>query len=144
MLFGCGRIFLSGDAENGDWFDHALGWYHESLTQPESHLFLRYEDMIDDPAAAVRKIAAFLDIPLADEETVARVVKGSSISEMRGSSSDIGLNHLRQGGYGNWRTMFTVQMSEFFDDVYRLRMHGSGLGLQFNFGKNSRGEDVIF
>lgn len=73
--------------------------------------------MYKDPTTAVRTIANFLGLVVTDE-IVEAVVKNSSISEMRSSnSSNIGLNHLRQGGYGNWRSMFTVQMSEFLDDV---------------------------
>jgi hypothetical protein len=26
------------------------------------------------------------------------------------AKASIGMNHLRQGGYGGWRTMFTVQV----------------------------------
>jgi len=133
------EIFIAGQAENASWFDHVLQWHQKCLQEPESHLFLKYEDMYQDPAAAVRAIATFLEIPIT-EEVLAAVVKNSSISEMRQKAS-IGLNHLRQGGYGNWRTMFTVAMSEFFDDVYRHKMEGSGL--TFNFGPNSVGQDVI-
>jgi hypothetical protein len=32
-------------------------------------------------------------------------------------TSNMGLNHLRQGGYGNWRGTFSVALNEFFDDV---------------------------
>ena len=83
---------------------------------PESHLFLKYEDMFDDPAAAVRTIAAFLELPCS-EETVQAVVRNSSRSEMKAQGADIGFNHLRQGGYGNWRSTFTVALSELFDEV---------------------------
>jgi hypothetical protein len=81
---------------------------------PDTHLFMQYENMIDDPHSAVRSIAEFLEIPVTEEMiakvkplpvlllldyflNAVQVVKASSISEMRGSSSDIGLNHLRQG-----------------------------------------------
>jgi sulfotransferase len=61
------NIFLAGKAENGSWFDHVLGWYRECQAKPESHLFMKYEDMYQDPASHVRKIANFLDIPVTDE-----------------------------------------------------------------------------
>jgi hypothetical protein len=50
------------------------------------------------------------------KQVIEKVVKNSSLSEMRQTAS-IGMNHLRRGGYGNWRSMFTVAQSEFFDDV---------------------------
>ena len=62
------------------------------------------------------------------------------MNNMRQNSS-IGLNHLRKGGYGGWRSMFTVEMSELFDDVYAHKM--SKADLKFNFGPNSRGDNVI-
>lgn len=71
--------------------------------------------MYQDNAAAVMKIANFLDLPCSGS-VLDQVVKNCSISEMRESCS-FGLNHLRQGGYGAWRGEFTVAMSEFFDDV---------------------------
>ena len=52
------------------------------------------------------------------------------------------LNHLRQGGYGNWRAMFTVQLSETFDEVYRLKMKACP-ELTFNFGAALSGQPVV-
>ena len=82
---------------------------------PDTHLFLQYEQMYQDTPAAIKKISEFLNIPI-DHETLTKIVKNCTISEMR-ETSNFGLNHLRQGGYGNWRGTFTVLMSEFFDDV---------------------------
>eukprot|EP01038_Epipyxis_sp_PR26KG_P012375 gene12375-16599_t len=133
------EIFLAGQAENGSWFDHVLDWNKKCQQEPDTHLFLQYEEMYQNPAVAIQKIASFLNISLTPE-SLENVVKHSSINEMKTSAS-IGLNHLRKGGYGGWRTSFTVAMSEFFDDVYKFKMNGSGL--KFNFGPNSLGEDII-
>lgn len=71
--------------------------------------------MYQDSAAATKRIAEFLGMEVTPE-VIQKVVANSSIDEMRAKAS-IGLNHLRKGGYGGWRTSFTVAMSEFFDDV---------------------------
>ena len=71
--------------------------------------------MYQDTPGAINKIAAFLNIPI-DKEILTKIVNNCTITEMR-ETSNFGLNHLRQGGYGNWRASFTVLMSEFFDDV---------------------------
>jgi hypothetical protein len=133
------EIFLAGQAENGCWFTHILGWYNKTKAEPDSHLFLKYEEMCQDPAAAVKAIATFLNLSASDE-VVEKVVRNASITEMRATSS-IGLNHLRKGGYGGWRTMFSVAMSEFFDDVYQYKFRNTDL--KFNFGPNSHGQDII-
>lgn len=124
-------IFQSNLAENGSWFEHILDWYNQCMREPQNHLFLKYEDMYDDPEAAIRKIAAFLDIPL-NEDTLADTLLRSSLKDMKINAS-IGLNHLRQGGYGGWRNVFTEQMNAIFDPLYDERMAGSGLS--FNFGR---------
>jgi len=133
------ELFLAGKAENGDWFRHVLDWHKQCQAFPESHLFLKYEDMYSNPRAAVTQIATFLNLNTT-EDIIDKVVANSSLDEMRAKAS-IGLNHLRQGGYGNWRRTFSVALNELFDDVYRYKMTDSGL--TFNFGPNSMGEDVI-
>lgn len=97
--------------------------------------------MYANTPAAIEKIATFLGIPYT-QEIVGKVAKNATIDEMRAKAS-IGLNHLRQGGYGNWRRSFSVALNEFFDDVYDYRMRNAN-GLTFNFGPNSQGVDVIF
>jgi hypothetical protein len=109
------ELFLAGKVENGDWFRHVLDWYRQCQANPDTHLFLQYEDMYQDTGSAVQKITDFLGIP-ATADIIGSVVKNATIDEMRAKAS-IGLNHLRQGGYGNWRRSFTVALNEFFDDV---------------------------
>ena len=81
--------------------------------------------MYQDTPGAINKIAAFLNIPI-DKEILTKIVNNCTITEMR-ETSNFGLNHLRQGGYGNWRASFTVLMSEFFDDVCFLKLISSML-----------------
>ena len=72
--------------------------------------------MYQDPKLAVIQIAKFLNLQY-NEEIVQKVVQNSSIDEMRAKAS-IGLNHLRKGGYGGWRSYFTVALNENFDEVF--------------------------
>ena len=134
------NIFLSNKAENASWFNHVIDWYNKCKAEPSTHLFLQYEEMYQNPSKAVKTIANFLNIDVNDE-IIAKVVKNSSISEMRSSSNMAGLNHFRQGGYGNWRNVFTVGMNELFDDVYAYKMKDTDL--KFNFGPNAAGVDVF-
>ena len=134
------NIFLSSKAENASWFNHVIDWYNKCKAEPSTHLFLQYEEMYQNPSKAVKTIANFLNIDVNDE-IIAKVVKNSSISEMRSSSNMAGLNHFRQGGYGNWRNVFTVGMNEFFDDIYAYKMKDTDL--KFNFGPNAAGVDVF-
>lgn len=42
--------------------------------------------------------------------------------------------HVRKGGAGGWRDVFTVRQSEEFDKLYREQMEGSDLKLDFGEG----------
>jgi len=132
------RLFLEGKVENGSWFDHVLSWHKECMAQSETHLFLMYEDIYEQPMLAVQLFAALLELRSTDD-VYESVVRHSALQEMQATAS-IGMNHLRRGGIGGWRDHFTVALSEQFDDVYKARMAGSEL--RFNFGKNSQGKEV--
>ncbi|KAL1421607.1 hypothetical protein MTO96_022977 [Rhipicephalus appendiculatus] len=52
------ELFITGDVEFGDYFDHLLCWYPHRWDP--NVLFLTYEELKRDTAAAVVKIAGFL------------------------------------------------------------------------------------
>ncbi|GFQ69098.1 sulfotransferase 1E1 [Trichonephila clavata] len=82
-------IFLSGNIDFGDYFEHLLGWY-EHRNDPNV-LFLTYEAMLENTAEAILKIASFLDDakyaePLRqDPEKLNNVLKYSSFKHMKES-----------------------------------------------------------
>lgn len=45
-----------------------------------------------------------------------------------------GVKHLRKGGAGGWRDVFTVRESEAFDKLYFEQIEGSGLKMDFGEG----------
>ncbi|GFX99608.1 amine sulfotransferase [Trichonephila clavipes] len=53
------ELFLSGKIDYEDYFDHLLGWY-EHRNDPNV-LFVTYEEMKENPAASVLKMASFID-----------------------------------------------------------------------------------
>ena len=123
------EIFLSDLAENGSWFDHVLGWHQECLQNPETHLFLKYEDLCDDTPGVVVQLANFLGLSINDE-ILAGTLRAARLDDMKEHAS-IGLNHLRKGGYGGWRSVFTGEMNEQFDQLYSHKMTTSELTFRF-------------
>ncbi|GFQ69097.1 sulfotransferase 1 family member D1 [Trichonephila clavata] len=81
------EMFLSGDINFGDYFDHLLSWY-EHRNDPNV-LFLTYEEMKENPEVAVLKIAEFIDDKKYAEplktysEKLNNVVKYSSFQHMK-------------------------------------------------------------
>lgn len=43
-------------------------------------------------------------------------------------------NHLRKGGAGGWRDVYTVRESEAYDEIYRQQMEGTGLRMDLGEG----------
>ena len=79
------ELFLKGIVETNSWFEHVRPWWEHR--NDGNILFLKYEDMKADPAANVRKIAAFIGVDDLTEEQVGMVVSQSSFDSMRASST---------------------------------------------------------
>lgn len=66
-----------------------------------------------------------------------QTVAGSTLAAMKSNpKANIygAARHLRKGGAGGWRNMFTVRESEAFDDIYRQQMKESTLKMDFGEG----------
>lgn len=80
------ELFITGDVEFGDYFDHLLSWYaHRS---DPNVLFLTYEELKRDTAAAVVKIAGFLGDEYAarlrkEPALVERILEAAALGNMK-------------------------------------------------------------
>ncbi|PRD19608.1 UNVERIFIED_CONTAM: Sulfotransferase 1C4 [Trichonephila clavipes] len=81
------ELFLAGKVDFGDYFDNLMGWYeHRNETNT---LFLTYEEMKENTAAAIMKIASFIDDekyaePMRkDPKILNNIVRYSSITCMK-------------------------------------------------------------
>ncbi len=63
----------------GNYWDHLLSWW--AVRDDPKVLLMSYEQMMDDPARAIRRIAAFCEIPL-DDELLALTLERSSLAYM--------------------------------------------------------------
>jgi hypothetical protein len=87
LVTGCDHPFesfaddlLSGKRFYGSWFKHLESWWPHR-DDPDV-LFLRYEAIIADLAATVRRVAAFCGVPV-EEWSMARIVERCSVGFMR-------------------------------------------------------------
>jgi len=133
------QFFMEGTCENGSWFKHVLDWYNASKGN-DRILFLHYEQMMADPAAAITKIAEFINIELTPE-LLEKVVEKSSLKSMKNNKAvtsqmaKFGITaHIRKGGAGGWKNHFTVRQSETFDACYRELMKDTDLQMDFGDG----------
>lgn len=113
------NMFRSGYVTYGDWARQVRSWWQQRKLP--NVLLISYEAMKHDLAAAVRKIATFLDRDLSDAKVQA-IVEHTTFSAMRDNPStnftniaSIKLPFMRKGEVGDWKRHFTVEQSELFD-----------------------------
>jgi hypothetical protein len=72
--------FLAGDLQYRSWFRHVAGW--EAERGNPRVLWVGYEESLADPVAAIRRIAAFLEIEI-DPARAARIAELTHFSRMK-------------------------------------------------------------
>jgi hypothetical protein len=76
-----GQFIAGKTSPYGSWGDNVASWLVTRQGRP-GFLLLRYEDMLEDAARELNKVAAFLQIP-PDAERIATAVRRSAADEMR-------------------------------------------------------------
>jgi hypothetical protein len=129
------KMFMEGKVQRGDWFNHVLSWwYHRDAG---NILFLKYEDLIKNLSSEIKKLGGFLSYQLTSE-VVDKIVRKTSFDEMKrtGFSNMHEIRgfegFFREGRVGSWKEQFDASQNEEFNELYRERMKGSGLGFDFD------------
>merc|ERR1712196_374658 len=121
---------------NGSWFDHVLPWWQKSRSDPEHVLFITYEELTRMPLHTCRRICRFAGLDVTEEQ-MQRAVKASSFEAMQSNEKVTRarmVGKLRQGVMGAWSKVWTVEQNVRFDAIYKERMEGAGLILDFGTG----------
>ncbi|XP_061421258.1 amine sulfotransferase-like isoform X1 [Lethenteron reissneri] len=134
----CFHNFVSNKAQlqGGSWFTHVRGW-HEHKDAPNIFM-ISFEDMVMDLRGSVKRIADFMERPLSESalDTIAEHCTFSSMKKSPMANYSLvpnkWLDHnvgtfMRKGTVGNWKSEFTVELSEKFDTVYAKKMEGCDL-----------------
>ncbi|KAM0928634.1 hypothetical protein ACQ4PT_002601 [Festuca glaucescens] len=58
------ELFSEGGSYFGPVWDHYLGYWKQSIVEPDRVLFLKYEEMMADPVKHVKTLAEFLWSPV--------------------------------------------------------------------------------
>ncbi|XP_053378997.1 sulfotransferase 4A1-like [Mercenaria mercenaria] len=119
------------------WPRHLLEYWERR--NDKNVLFLRYEDIVADKPAAIRRIADFLGKPLSDEN-VAQITKHCHVDNMRNNpmvnlkywedyklvNTNIERAHINKGKPGIWHDVLTEEQSKKIDKLIQ-ELDGSGL-----------------
>ncbi|OMO72150.1 hypothetical protein COLO4_27808 [Corchorus olitorius] len=132
--------FCRGVSLYGPFWDHVLGYWKESLEKPQRVLFLKYEEMKEQPKVELMKLAKFLGCPFSSEEEqrnvmddILKLCSFDSLSNLevnktgKLSSGEEYKAFFRRGEVGDAKNHLTPQMMEKMDKITREKLHGTGL-----------------
>ncbi|XP_059655643.1 cytosolic sulfotransferase 12-like [Cornus florida] len=133
-------LFCRGVSLYGPFWDHVLGYWKESLENPQKVLFLKYEDMKATPTVHLRRLAEFLGCAFsAEEETkgvldeLLRLCSFDNLSNLEVNvngklpSGEENKAFFRRGEVGDSNNYLTAEMIDQFDQIIEEKLHGSGL-----------------
>jgi len=114
--------FLRSDKRRTEWADHVQGWiFDNALAKP--FCLIRYEDMLRDPLAEVKKIVAFSGLKNSEEQIrsateQARFENMRRVEEVKGmpyyKPKNTEMRFIRQGKSGGWKDVFSEEDKAYF------------------------------
>jgi hypothetical protein len=141
--------FLAGETcPHGSWGQNVSTWLYTSEANSR-FLLLRYEDLVEDTARELAKVAAFLHLEGGPQQ-IARAVERSSADQMRklekaqpnknelmkGSRKD--LSFVRAAGSGGWRSDLPAPMAARIEEAWGPLMRHLGYELSSQSGSEAR------
>ena len=133
-------LFCEGKCHCGPNWDHVLGFWKASQENPEKVLFLKYEDMVEDTAFYVKRLAEFMGYNFSLEEekqgAVQKIVELCSFENMSNLEvNKVGLCQknvankifFRKGKVGDWKNWLTPEMAQRLDKKTEQMLSGFGL-----------------
>lgn len=134
------ELFCQGQCANGPPWHHVAGYWEASQRWPDKVLFLRYEELLQDPVGNVRKLAGFMGRGFSEDEEAAgllqqivelcsfhalknmKVNKSGTVYDLKNES------FFRNGVAGDWTNHMTPAMAAMLDKIVHdaLGLQGSG------------------
>ncbi|KAL7177387.1 hypothetical protein ACSBR2_030694 [Camellia fascicularis] len=138
-------MFCRGVFAYGPFWDHVLEYWKASRERPDKVLFLKYEDMKEDPISHLKVLAKFMGLPFSVEEenqvVIEEVLKLCSFDNLKdlevNKNEKNRMGHpynvfFRKGEVGDWANYLTPSMVERMNKLMEENFAGSGLNFKFS------------
>ncbi|XP_075591880.1 sulfotransferase 1B1 [Dermatophagoides farinae] len=138
------ELFARGDLVYGSWIDHVRGFWELKQQDPDSVLFVSYEELKVDLKKMIGIICDFVGHRLTDEQ-IDRITLHCSFEKMRNNKmvnrEDLPVADLfdmsktkfmRKGIIGDWRNHFTAEQSQRFDEIFEPELKRIGLPICYD------------
>ncbi|XAR65314.1 Steroid sulfotransferase [Bertholletia excelsa] len=122
--------FCRGASICGPFWDHVLEYWKESLRNPDKVIFLKYEEIKENPEQHLMRLAEFLGCPFSLEGEASGVVqeilelcsfdKLSNLEVNKNGKLSSGEEHkafFRRGEVGDWKNFLTADMVDRIDRI---------------------------
>ncbi|GFS33386.1 sulfotransferase 2B [Actinidia rufa] len=130
----------SGVFGYGPFWDHVLDYWKESLERPQKVLFLKYEDLKENPILHMKRLAEFMGVPFSIEEEkeglieeISRLCSINNLRELDVNKTGKFVSYFenktlfRRGEVGDWVNYLTPDMVDRLDKIMKEKMDGFGL-----------------
>lgn len=130
-------IFLDGNLSYGSWFNYMLEWQNVFDNHPDwpVHIVL-YEDLIEDPAREIQKLANFLG-KYSDKDFCSQIADKCHIDRLKKAKPEpvrktkAGCKFFRKGIVGDWKNFFNQEENEKFEELYKRQTKELKLNFRF-------------
>ncbi|KMT04196.1 hypothetical protein BVRB_8g184910 [Beta vulgaris subsp. vulgaris] len=132
------------EGKPGPFFEHVIEYWKQSLEQPNKVLFLKYEELKEDPILHLKRVAEFVDMPFTEikesEGVIEEIIEFCSINnlkELEGNKNGVinkiydKKSYFRKGEVGDWTNhSITPVMVEKMKKLMQEKLEGTGLSFQ--------------
>ncbi|KAI9105090.1 hypothetical protein K1719_022806 [Acacia pycnantha] len=132
--------FCRGVIDFCPFWEHMLGYYKESLERPDKIMFLRFEELKDEPVKILKRLAEFIGSGFSKDEENGKVVENmlklcsfetlSNLEVNRSGKTQFGAvnsTFFRNGEVGDWKNFLTLDMIKRLDDISQEKLGKYGL-----------------
>lgn len=137
------NLQLRGKVPFGDWFSFTRSWEKSRELYPGHPIYImHYEDVLQNPFAELKRLAAFLQVDITDAK-LQTVADQTSFSSMKATKDEASKTNFirtffeedryplfRKGALDDWKNYFTLQQNEDFEQRYKKEMGGFKLKLK--------------